>query len=55
MQVTDDVASPPIVQGRGAEQKRSCAFKQDGVGCTGDGVFVERARVAHRLVLLFGR
>jgi hypothetical protein len=51
--MTDDVASPQVVQGRAAEQKGPCTLKQDGVGCTRDHAFVERAGGAHRLVLLF--
>ena len=52
--MTDGVASPQVVRGRAAEQKRTCALKQESVGGTGDHVLVERAGVAHRLVLLFG-
>jgi hypothetical protein len=53
MQVTDDVASPRIVQGRGARAEALVGTQQDGVGCTGDRVFIERTSV-RRVILCWG-
>ena len=35
-----------------AEQKQPCSLEQDSVSCSSDDVVIERAGVAHRLILL---
>ena len=47
----DGVASQGFAGYRAIEQQHARSLKQDGVSCTADYIVIERAGVAHRLIL----
>ena len=48
-------ASQRAVRRRATEKKHACSLKQNRVGRSADHIVVERARVAHRSILLVSR
>jgi len=50
----EGVASQVFAGYRALEQKHARSLKQDGVSCTADYIVIERASVAHRLILFVG-
>ena len=51
MSVKWHVASRRFAGCRPADQKHACSLKQDRVSCSTDHIVIERAGVAHRLIL----
>jgi hypothetical protein len=48
-------ASQRAVTCRATEKKHACSLKQNRVGRSADYIVIERARIAHRSILLVGR